>query len=285
MSYPFVHARYDYGTRKGPVLGFTIHMAEGGNTVQYLANAPARGVSVHYVIEYSGRVIQMLLETHASGSLDPTKIRTTDDADGFYGITAARAVLGSWWRDPNSAVLSVEIEGFAANGPNQDQRDALIDLVADLRTRYPAIGLLGHRDHADYKACPGRLIPWDALGGHGPAEDDVTPLSITSEVAQEVQVPKGTPYLDLDGKTVLGPGPTADLDWRPSPFSIIPGLHAIYATVGGIRRVVLVKDVPARNVPVPPTQADIDAAVNVALDHVAVPAIATTTAIAEARPR
>lgn len=174
MTYPFVHATEDYGLRKGPVLAFVVHMAEGGGTVGFLSKPDVvRGVSVHYVIEYTGRIVQMLLETHASGSINPADIRTTDDADGFYGATTAKAVLGSWWKDPNSAVISVEIEGFAASGPNAAQHGSLRTLVDDVRSRYPQIGLLGHRDFADYKACPGRLIHWDDLGGHGAAEDSV----------------------------------------------------------------------------------------------------------------
>lgn len=119
--------------------------------------------------------------------------------------------------------------------------------VADYRGISPPIDW----DVWQYRGSPLDLDRFDgtreqllALGG------DVTPLSITSEVPTEVQVPKGTPYLDLDGKTVLdADGPSANLDWRPSPFSIVPGLHAIYANVGATRRVVLVKGVPARAVP------------------------------------
>lgn len=165
MSWPFVQARYDYGRRTAPVLGFVVHMAEGGGTVGYLARSPARGVSVHYVVESSGRVVQMLLESHASGSINPNDIRTTDDAV-LYGISSARAVLGSHVTDPNSAVISVELEGFAREGPNDPQVIGLQALLADVRRRYPRIGLLGHRDFQDVKPCPGRLIPWPLLGGH-----------------------------------------------------------------------------------------------------------------------
>jgi N-acetylmuramoyl-L-alanine amidase-like protein len=184
MAYPFVQARYDYGPRNALVHGFVVHMAEGGGTVGFLAGNPARGVSVHYVIESSGRIVQMLREDHASGSINPAEIRETDDADGFYGRTAAVSVLGSWADDPNVVVISVEIEGFAANGPNAAQHGSLRTLVADVRTRYPGIGLLGHRDFADYKACPGKLIHWEDLGGHGMEDDEmaeyVVPLAPAS---------------------------------------------------------------------------------------------------------
>lgn len=168
MTYRFVQAHDDYGPRNAPTLALVIHMAEGGSTVSYLSHATPRGVSVHYVVELDGEIVQMLLESHTSGSLNPRDIRTTNGPEPF-GIKAARACLGQWISDPNRAVLSVEVEGFAKDGPNPRQVDGLQTLVGDLRTRYQAIGLLGHRDFQDYKACPGARIPWALLGGHGPS--------------------------------------------------------------------------------------------------------------------
>jgi N-acetylmuramoyl-L-alanine amidase-like protein len=200
MSYPFVPATNDYGPRKGPALGFVIHMAEGGGTVGFLSKPDVpRGVSVHYVIEYTGRIVQMLDETHASGSIDPTQIRTTDDSDGFYGVSANKAVMGDWWNDPNSACISVEIEGFAASGPNTAEHGSLKTLVNDVRSRYPSIGLLGHRDFADYKACPGKLIHWTDLGGHGAA---MTDIDIKAD-PKLVDIPLGTAILNPDGSARL----------------------------------------------------------------------------------
>lgn len=178
MAYPFVRAYFDYGPRRRPVLAFVVHMAEGGGTVGYLSRQNPNGVSVHYVVERSGRVVQMLREDRASGSIRPSSVRATDDPiftspDGdrvAYGASAAKAALGSYWRDPNSAVLSCEIEGFARDGPNAAQLAALTYLVADCRSRHPRMRLLGHRDFADYKACPGKRIRWGQLGGHWPDE-------------------------------------------------------------------------------------------------------------------
>lgn len=179
-NYPFVKSAAQYGTRKGPVKAFVAHMAEGGGTVGFLSRPNLRGVSVHYVIEYSGRIVQMLLESDASGSINPSGLRTTDDAATF-GATVRKLVMGEWDGDPNSAIITVEIEGFAAAGPNVAQRAALVALVNDVRSRFPSMGLLGHRDFTDTKACPGKLIPWDLLGGHGPAtgEPEVT-ITITT---------------------------------------------------------------------------------------------------------
>lgn len=201
MSYPYVAAYHDYGPRKGPALAFVVHMAEGGGTVGFLSRANARGVSVHYVIEYSGRIVQMLSEDHASGSIDPTLLRTTDDPDHLFGVTAARAALGAWWRDPNSAVISLEIEGFAGAGPAAVQLAALAKLAADVRSRHAGIGMLGHRDFAEYKACPGRHIDWPALGGHGPSGKvpDVTDIDVARVDPVILDVPAGAKILNLDG--------------------------------------------------------------------------------------
>jgi len=171
--YPFVPAYAKYGRRTGPVRAFVIHMAEGGGTVGYLSRPNPRGVSVHYVIEYSGRTVQMVAEANATGSINPNDLRAGDDPDGFYGISVARATMGSWYRDPNAAAITLEIEGFAKDGPNGRQLIALGELVDDVRVRFPTMGLLGHRDFTSRKACPGKEIPWAALGGHGPYSEDI----------------------------------------------------------------------------------------------------------------
>lgn len=169
---PFVASFVNRGTAKGPRLALVIHMAEGGNTVAYLARANPNGVSVHYVIERSGRTVQMLTHDRMHTSIRVSSIRTTDDPDGFYGATAARAVMGRWadTREslgPNHASIAVEVEGFADEGPNPRQDDALGQLWRELTAEYPDIRALGHRDFANYKVCPGREVDWSVVGGHG----------------------------------------------------------------------------------------------------------------------
>jgi len=175
--YPFVQAAFDkYGSMPTAPLAIGVHVAEGGGTVGYLSRDPKRGVSVHFVIERSGRTVQMLKLDRISGSINPKLLRTSDDPPfvGYngevivFGVSAVRAVLGRWARNPNAVLITVELEGTAAAGPNPAQRKAVVLLSRDLRKRLPTLrGNLGHRDFAAYKRCPGKLIPFSNMGGHG----------------------------------------------------------------------------------------------------------------------
>jgi hypothetical protein len=69
--------------RKGyPILIFLVHMAEGGGTDTWLTRPD--GNSSHYVIKYSGELVQMVPEAWAAGSVNPRMVRTSDDAPYTY---------------------------------------------------------------------------------------------------------------------------------------------------------------------------------------------------------
>lgn len=168
-----------------------IHMAEGGGTASWLSHDD--GNSSHYVVEYSGSVVQMVRESWWAGSLNPSLLRSDDDqpykhlAEAVtYGRKAVVDAIGQVAaNDPNRYVIAIEVEGFArkapvagkkgfdpradpAGGPNDLQRAALATLVADIRKRHAnAYPCLGHRDFQHYKPCPGKRIPWADYGGHG----------------------------------------------------------------------------------------------------------------------
>jgi hypothetical protein len=207
VSYPYVQARYDYAVRKGPAFGLLYHMAEGGNTVAYLANDPSRGVSVHAVCKYDGTVVQMLDWTHASGSLNPTD-RSTDKA--YFGHKYLVDVLGPWWSDPNSAVLSMEIEGFASKGPNAAQMAAAVSWGLDMKGRFPDLrGAIGHADQTDTKACPGTTDAMKAIfsgvGGHGLWQgDDVRFGTVITGQLLPVNAGQAWKYLDGSPGGVFG---------------------------------------------------------------------------------
>lgn len=179
IKYP---ARWDYGSRRGyPTLGVIFHMAEGTNVASYLVSETRAGVSVHYTIEQAtsrfsnGEIQRILPENRISGSVNPNLVRRTNDSDGYYGVRHNRFALGAYWSNPNVAVITVEVAGRAKDGPTHKQMDSMVALFEDIERRYDRVVPLGHRDFADYKACPGKTdrikLAFDRMGGHGKRYD------------------------------------------------------------------------------------------------------------------
>lgn len=171
MDYPFVPARWYTAGARVEIRSTLWHMAEGYGTVGYLSRV-VRNVSADFVVDRFGKVTQMVRWSDASHSANVAFDDDTNDAGdcaGLYGLRHARAVLGSPLPDLNRYVVSVEVEGYRANGPNAVQVPAMVALSEHIQARAGSDwrGNLGHRDVQDYKACPGCKFPWDAIGGHG----------------------------------------------------------------------------------------------------------------------
>jgi len=172
LATKFVAAPDNWSRFAAAIKGIVVHMAEGGGTVSWLTRND--GNSSHYVVEYSGAIVQMVLEARAAGSLKGTALRTTNDPPYtylgesiVYGRTTAIGAIGSTaYADPNRYVIAIEVEGFAATGPNPAQRASLQRLINDIRRRHGVLPTLGHRDFQSYKPCPGHRIPWVDYGGH-----------------------------------------------------------------------------------------------------------------------
>ncbi len=269
MTYPYVQAKHDYGVRQGPVLGLMYHMAEGGGTVHYLSTSGGvlRGVSVHAVCDVRGVVTQMLPWSHNSGSLNPAD-RSTDKL--YYGHKHLVNVLGPKWTDPNTAVLSMEIEGFAAIGPSPAQVDAAVAWGEDMKAQFSTLrGALGHADQTNTKRCPGtsinmRLV-FEGVGGHGlwhpqSSPEEPVPLpTINDETRRLVDLKVGDELLDLSGKPLVD----VSVDQtQESPWSMkVAGgtYYLVSITTGGVNTPALLHATAAANarpVPVPVPNCD-----------------------------
>jgi hypothetical protein len=240
IPYP---AAKDYGSRdRWPTLAVTWHMAEGRNVAQHLSRDPLRGVSVHYTIEQQtdrwkdGEVVRCLAEDRVSGSINPRTIRRGDDPDGYFGASHAKAALGSYWPDtsPNCLVISVEVAGFAKDGPTEAQQRSMVALWDELKTRYPRAIPLGHRDFQDVKACPGRTAAMKAafvaMGGHGKSYSEVRDVSTRDYVPGRIcTVRAGSKLYDYPGGLAIGTvDPPLDRDYLGTDRS------GDYALVGSV---------------------------------------------------
>ena len=132
---------------------------------------PQAKVSAHYMVEEDGRIF----------SLVPEERRAWHAGKGFWkGAT-----------DINAVSVGIEIVNpgheFGYRAFPDQQVDALIDLIADVRSRWtiPDARILGHADTApDRKEDPGEFFPWKRLAeaGHGLwAESGAAPGAPLSE--------------------------------------------------------------------------------------------------------
>lgn len=213
IPYP---AENDFGPRSGyPTLAFLVHMAEGTSVAEYLSRDPARGVSVHYTCEQKtarwedGEIVRCLPEQRISGSVNPDTIRTTEGP--YFGARHAKDALGRFWRNPNVAVISMEVAGRAKDGPTPAQVESMVALFTELQRRYPGIVPLGHADLQDVKPCPGTSFQmkraFELMGGHGlqhGAPTEVPMSTVGYQSNQVCDVRDGADLFDAPGGKKIG---------------------------------------------------------------------------------
>ena len=105
--------------------------------------SPDRKVSAHYLIGRDGRIVQLVEE----------------NARAWH---AGKSCWGGH-TDINSASLGIELDNNGFEPFADEQIDALLSLLADIRQRYPipAANFIGHADVAPTrKADPSALFPW-----------------------------------------------------------------------------------------------------------------------------
>ncbi|MBL8483361.1 MAG: N-acetylmuramoyl-L-alanine amidase [Rhodocyclaceae bacterium] len=111
---------------------------------------PAREVSAHYLITRAGKLYQLVEESRRAW---------------HAGV--------SWWdgaADVNSRSIGIELDNNGAEPFAEPQIARLIELLADLKTRYglAATSFVGHADVAPRrKTDPSRYFPWPRLAALG----------------------------------------------------------------------------------------------------------------------
>ena len=153
------------------------HIAEGKDVAQYLSPRPGPGRVGPLHVEQTtdrwadGEVVRCLPEDRISRLHRPRTIRRTDDPGGTYGASHAKAACGRYWPDtsPNVLVISIEVAGFAKEGPTEAQQRSMVALWDELKARYPKVVPLGHRDWQDVKPCPGKSTGMKAASSIGSA--------------------------------------------------------------------------------------------------------------------
>ncbi len=129
-----------------------LHYTASANFARALRTLTSRqsAVSAHYLIARDGEILQLVDERQ----------RAWHAGDSRWGVTV----------DVNSASIGIELDNDGAQPFPQAQIDALLALLADIRSRHqvPAANFVGHADVAPTrKSDPGPLFPWATLAANG----------------------------------------------------------------------------------------------------------------------
>ena len=95
----------------------------------------------HYVIMPSGRIEQMLPEEEISNGVQ-----------GYNSTSINVAYIGG-----------IDRNGKATDNRTSEQKKSLVDLLKQLRERYPKARIMGHRDISPDKNGNGIIDPWERI--------------------------------------------------------------------------------------------------------------------------
>jgi len=106
-------------------------------------------------------------------------------------------------------VISVEVAGVAVERPTDAQVRSMVALWVELKSRYPRVVPLGHRDWQDVKPCPGRTAAmkaaFAAMGGHGKEYSEVRDVSTRDYASGRIcTVQGGSKLYDHPGGLAIG---------------------------------------------------------------------------------
>lgn len=170
----------NFDARRGPPDMLVLHytgMQTAEAAIARLCDAEAK-VSAHYVVDEDGFILKLV----------PEERRAWHAGRGVW--------LGE--TDCNAASIGIEIVNpgheFGYRDFPEVQVDAVISLIADIRTRWtiPDNRIIAHSDLApERKQDPGERFPWKRLAGAGhglwfePAQDRIEALGVPLKVGDE----------------------------------------------------------------------------------------------------
>jgi N-acetylmuramoyl-L-alanine amidase len=170
----------NFDARRGPPDMLVLHytgMQTAEAAIARLCDPEAK-VSAHYVVDEDGSILKLV----------PEERRAWHAGRGVW--------LGE--TDCNTASIGIEIVNpgheFGYRDFPEVQIDAVISLIADIRTRWtiPDNRIIAHSDLApDRKQDPGERFPWKRLAGAGhglwfePAQERIAALGVPLKVGDE----------------------------------------------------------------------------------------------------
>ena len=235
------------------------------NERDYANRIGSNGPSAHYYLNRDGSGVHTIDEKRfaawSNGDLDHPIIAN-------HGIAYLVDLRSRGFNANEGCYLEIECVGAATTALQitEAQIETLARLISDASHATGLIinenTVLGHFqiNTIDRPHCPS-LTPSVFMAkviARAREIGEMVPMSITDERELEITVADAAAWYDLDGKTILAHG-TAPLGWRRSPYgtgTLVNGstpFRAMFASVGGQRRMVLVKP-SGRRVPVAPPQ-------------------------------